>query len=90
MGWRLRQTQAGGESEGGEVGETPEEADLVAAGGREAVDDEGGPSDLQNQVEAVNPGHQEADDDSDHCGHQSATQRNTGLSPSHVTITFSF
>ena len=47
----------------------------MAPAGREAVEDEGGPSDLQHQVETVKSGHQQADQDTNHCGHQSTTQR---------------
>ena len=61
------------ESEGCEVGETPEEGELVGARGRAGPDDEGGARDLQEEVETVDTRHQQADDDSDHCGDQSAT-----------------
>ena len=43
-------------------------------GGGAAGDDEGGARDLQEEVETVNTGHQQADEDTNHCGDQSATQ----------------
>ena len=46
----------------------------MGARGRAGPDDEGGARDLQEEVETVDTRHQQADDDSDHCGDQSATQ----------------
>ena len=51
LGRRLGQPQPARESEGWEVGETPEEAELVGARGRAGPDDEGGARDLQEEVE---------------------------------------
>ena len=60
-------------------------------GGGAAGDDEGGARDLQEEVETVNTGHQQADEDTNHCGDQSATQHQS-ISPSQpqkFRITFS-
>ena len=58
---RLGESQPGGESEEGQVGETPEEGELVGARGRAAGEDEDSASDLEEEVEDVRSGHQQAD-----------------------------